>query len=76
MAVRGVGRWTADMFLMFALGRPDVLPATDLGIQQAVRRLYALPALPAPKEVIALAELGRWHPFATAASFYLWERLR
>ena len=76
MAVRGVGRWTADMFLMFALGRPDVLPAADLGIQQAVRRLYALPALPAPKEVIALAERGRWHPFATAASFYLWESLR
>jgi DNA-3-methyladenine glycosylase II len=75
VAIRGIGRWTADMFLMFALGRPDVLPADDLGIQNAIQSLYALETRPTPKDVCRLAEEGRWHPFATAASFHLWESL-
>ncbi len=75
VAVRGIGRWTAEMFLMFALGRPDVLPADDLGIQNAVERLYGLESHPTPATVRRLAEEGRWHPYATAACFYLWDSL-
>ena len=76
VAVRGIGRWTADMFLMFALGRPDVLPAEDLGIQVAVARLYGLDAHPTPAAIRRLAADGGWHPFATAACFHLWESLK
>jgi DNA-3-methyladenine glycosylase II len=76
VAVRGIGRWTAEMFLMFALARPDVLPVDDLGIQAGVQRLYALPSRPAPAAIRQLAGDGRWHPYATAASFYLWESLK
>jgi DNA-3-methyladenine glycosylase II len=76
IAVRGIGKWTADMFLMFALGRPDVLPAEDLGIQNAVERLYGLDAHPAPRIVKRLAEEGGWGPYRTAASFYLWDSLK
>ena len=75
VAVRGIGRWTAQMFLMFALGRPDVLPAEDLGIQNAVKHLFRLEEHPKPATVRLLAETGRWHPYATAACFYLWESL-
>lgn len=76
VAVRGIGKWTADMFLMFALGRPDVLPAEDLGIQNAVERLYRLDAHPTPAVVRRLAAEGRWHPYTTAACFHLWDSLR
>jgi DNA-3-methyladenine glycosylase II len=75
VAVRGIGRWTAEMFLMFALGRPDVLPADDLGIQNAVERLYGLESHPTPTTIRRLAEDGCWHPYATAACFYLWDSL-
>jgi len=68
--VRGVGRWTAEMFLMFHLGRPDVLPLADLGIRRAVRRLYGLAALPRPAELEAIAE--PWRPWRTVACWYLW----
>lgn len=72
-AVKGVGRWTAQMFLMFRLGRPDVLPELDLGIQKAVMLAYGLPEMPKPK---ALLELGRpWRPYASVASWYLWRSL-
>jgi len=68
--VRGVGVWTAQMFLMFALRRPDVLPAGDLGIQSAIQAAYKLPARPKPAEV---ERLGRpWRPWASVASWYLW----
>jgi DNA-3-methyladenine glycosylase II len=72
-AVKGIGRWTAQMFLMFRLGRPDVLPELDLGIQNAIQRAYALPRRPKPAEV---TEIGKpWHPYASVASWYLWRSL-
>jgi len=68
--VRGIGRWTVEMMLMFRLGRPDVLPTDDLGIRKGAQRVDELEAMPAPK---ALAELGeRWGPYRTYASLYLW----
>jgi DNA-3-methyladenine glycosylase II len=72
-AVRGIGTWTAQMFLMFRLGRGDVLPTTDLGVQKAVQLLYGLRKLPEPKRV---AKLGApWAPYRTVASWYLWRRV-
>lgn len=68
--VRGVGEWTAQMFLMFRLGRPDVLPTLDLGIQTAIKRLYGLRTHPTPERV---AKVGaKWAPYRTVASWYLW----
>jgi DNA-3-methyladenine glycosylase II len=68
--VRGIGRWTVEMLLMFRLGRPDVLPIHDLGIRKGAQIVHRFPELPAPQ---ALAEFGeRWGPFRTLASFYLW----
>jgi DNA-3-methyladenine glycosylase II len=72
--VKGIGRWTAEMFLMFNLGRADVLPLDDLGLRIAVRQAYRLPALPTKRE---LAEIGeRWRPHRTVASWYLWRSTR
>jgi DNA-3-methyladenine glycosylase II len=71
--VKGIGVWTAHMFLIFALRRPDVLPVGDLGIRAAVRQAYALDETPTPREV---EERGRcWRPYATVASWYLWRSL-
>jgi 3-methyladenine DNA glycosylase/8-oxoguanine DNA glycosylase len=69
-AVRGVGRWTAEMLLMFGLGRPDVLPTSDLGIRKGFQRVYAMRRLPA--EVTILRQGTRWAPYRTVASWYLW----
>jgi DNA-3-methyladenine glycosylase II len=71
--VKGIGVWTAHMFLIFALRRPDVLPIGDLGIRAAVRKAYGLPDLPKPAELTALAE--SWRPFSSVASWYLWRSL-
>jgi DNA-3-methyladenine glycosylase II len=71
--VKGIGRWTAEMFLMFNLGRPDVLPSGDLGVQNAVMKAYGLAKRPTPKELIALGE--KWRPHRTAASWYMWRSL-
>jgi len=69
-AVRGIGRWTVEMMLMFLLGRPDVLPIDDFGVRNGFRLAYGLRAMPAPK---ALAAWGaRWAPHRSAASWYLW----
>ncbi|MBX9929263.1 MAG: DNA-3-methyladenine glycosylase [Gemmatimonadaceae bacterium] len=68
--VKGVGRWTAQMFLMFRLGRPDVLPELDLGVQRGVQRLLGLRRLPPPKRVVTAGV--RWAPYRTVASWYLW----
>ena len=68
--VRGVGRWTAEMFLMFHLGRPDVLPVNDVGINRAMKRQYGLEATPKPPEVLRIGEA--WRPWATVACWYLW----
>jgi DNA-3-methyladenine glycosylase II len=71
--VRGVGVWTAQMFLIFALQRPNVMPVGDLGIRNAVRKAYGLPEIPKPTEVAKLAE--KWHPYCSIASWYLWRSL-
>ncbi|HKA86585.1 MAG TPA: hypothetical protein VKE22_02930 [Haliangiales bacterium] len=71
--VKGVGLWSAQMFLMFRLGRPDVIPAGDLGIRKAVQKAYRLRGLPTPTRVL---EIGRrWRPYATTACWYLWRSL-
>jgi DNA-3-methyladenine glycosylase II len=72
-AVKGLGRWSADMFLIFHLRRPDVLPVGDLGIRRAVERAYGLPGLPDQDTLRSLA--GPWRPHRTLASLYLWESL-
>lgn len=72
-AVKGLGEWTAQMFLIFQLGRRDVMPSGDLGIRRAVERWWQLPQLPDAGELIALAE--PWRPYRTLAARYLWESL-
>lgn len=71
--VKGIGVWTAHMFLIFALRRHDVLPTGDLGIRNAIRRAYALEELPSPVEMEKMAE--RWRPYCSVASWYLWRSL-
>jgi len=73
-AVKGFGRWTAEMFLMFRLHRPDVLPAGDLGIVNAIQRLYRLRKRPLPKRILKIGEA--WRPYRSVASWYLWQTLR
>ncbi|MEA2411973.1 MAG: DNA-3-methyladenine glycosylase [Thermoleophilaceae bacterium] len=72
-AVKGLGQWTAHMFLIFHLGRPDVLPVGDLGVRRAVERAYGLEALPSAEELERLGE--RWAPYRSLAALYLWESL-
>jgi DNA-3-methyladenine glycosylase II len=72
-AVRGVGRWTAEMLLMFTLNRPDVLPVGDFGIRHGFRLLYQKRAEPKPRWLAAYGE--RWAPYRTTASWYLWRYL-
>jgi DNA-3-methyladenine glycosylase II len=72
--VKGFGRWTAEMFLMFRLNRPDVLPVGDLGITTAVQRVYRLRQRPNPKRLTKIGEA--WRPYRSVACWYLWESLR
>jgi DNA-3-methyladenine glycosylase II len=72
--VKGFGRWTAEMFLMFRLHRPDVLPAGDLGIVNAVRKLYGLRKPPDPKRLQKIGE--PWRPYRSVACWYLWQSLK
>lgn len=70
VTLRGIGRWTVEMLLIFALGRPDVLPVDDFGVREGWRALKKLPAQPKPKE---LAEIGKpWSPYRSIAAWYLW----
>ena len=71
--VKGIGVWTAHMFLIFALRRPNVLPTGDLGIRNAIRKAYGLLELPKPAEMETLSE--PWRPYRTVASWYLWRSL-
>lgn len=71
--VKGIGRWTAEMFLIFCLGRPDVLPMGDLGLQRAMQKVYSLRALPAPEKMEKIA--GPWRPYRSVATWYLWKSL-
>jgi DNA-3-methyladenine glycosylase II len=68
--VRGIGRWTVEMLLMFRLGRPDVLPVDDLGIRKGAQIVHRFEAMPTPLELQGFGE--RWGPYRTLASFYLW----
>jgi len=68
--VKGIGRWTAEMMLIFSLGRPDVLPVDDLGFLEGVREAYALETRPTPKEMRARGEV--WRPYRTFATWYMW----
>jgi len=72
-AVKGLGRWTADMFLIFYLNRPDVLPVGDLGVRRAIETVYELPSIPAAEEIEKLGE--PWRPHRSLASLYLWRSL-
>jgi DNA-3-methyladenine glycosylase II len=74
VAVKGFGRWTAEMFLMFRLHRPDVLPVGDLGIVNAMRRLYRLRKKPDAKRMLKIGE--SWKPYRSVACWYLWQSLR
>jgi DNA-3-methyladenine glycosylase II len=71
--VRGLGRWSAEMFLMFRLRRPDVLPVDDLGIVNAIQRLYGLRKRPKAARIIKIGEA--WRPYRTVACWYLWRSL-
>jgi DNA-3-methyladenine glycosylase II len=71
--VKGIGQWSIDMFLMFQLQRPDVLPVGDLGIRRAAQRLYGLDELPGPTDLYRIGE--PWRPYRTLASRYLWASL-
>jgi DNA-3-methyladenine glycosylase II len=74
VAVKGLGLWSAQMFLMFHLERPDVLPVGDLGIRRAIERAYELPELPLPAQMEQIAE--PWRPYRTLACRYLWRSLQ
>jgi DNA-3-methyladenine glycosylase II len=69
-AVRGIGRWTVEMILIFRLGRLDVMPATDYGVRKGFALTYKLADLPSPAEIISHAE--KWRPYRTIASWYMW----
>jgi DNA-3-methyladenine glycosylase II len=71
--VKGIGVWTAQMFLIFALGRPDVFPHDDLGVRSAIRDRYGLPDLPDKRTALSIAE--PWRPYASVASWYCWRTL-
>lgn len=73
VAVRGIGPWTAQMFLMFRLGRPDVLPVLDLGVRKGAQKIYSLRALPDAARLTRLAR--KWRPWASVASWYCWRVL-
>lgn len=73
--VKGIGEWTAHMFLIFCMGRLDVLAVGDLGIRNGVRSLYNLANLPSPQEVRDIAEMHKWHPFESVACWYVWQSL-
>jgi 3-methyladenine DNA glycosylase/8-oxoguanine DNA glycosylase len=71
--IKGIGRWTAQMFLMFRLGRPNVLPELDLGIQNAIKKVYRKRKRPTPKDVKKIG--AKWSPHASVACWYLWRSL-
>ncbi len=70
IAVRGIGRWTVEMMLMFRLGRPDVLPVDDLGVRKGAQKIDKLEVMPTPKELILRGE--KWAPYRTLAAMYCW----
>jgi DNA-3-methyladenine glycosylase II len=75
VAVKGIGEWTAHMFLMFSIGRLDILPTGDLGIRNGMRLLYGLDHLPAASEMQQIAANNHWDPHQSVASWYIWQSL-
>lgn len=75
LPVKGIGEWTAHMFLIFCMARPDVLPVGDLGIRNGIQRLYGLDHLPSPDDIREIAVRGSWHPYESIASWYVWQSL-
>lgn len=75
VAVKGIGEWTAHMFLIFCMGRLDVLPTGDLGIKNGIRTLYGLSHQPTAEEMQQIAELNHWQPYQSVASWYIWQAL-
>lgn len=73
--IKGVGVWTVHMFLMFCMGRLDVLPTGDLGIKNGMQKLYDLEVKPTPEEMESVAKRNNWHPYETVASWYVWQSL-
>lgn len=73
--VKGIGEWTVHMFLMFCMGRLDVLATGDLGIRNGVRALYSLDELPSPETIEKIALTNQWHPYESAACWYIWHSL-
>ena len=72
-SVKGIGRWTASMFLIFSLGRPDVLPVDDLGVRRGFQLTYGLDGLASPEQMRAIAE--PWRPFRSVGTWYMWRSL-
>jgi DNA-3-methyladenine glycosylase II len=75
-AVKGIGEWTVHMFLIFCMGRLDVLPTGDLGIKNGIRALYGLDTQPTPDQIRELAHENQWHPYESVASWYVWQSLK
>ena len=73
MQVKGIGRWTAEMFLIFCLGRQDIFPVGDRGVRKAIQRVYSLSELPSPSTMLAIAQ--PWKPYRSIATWYLWKSL-
>jgi len=73
--VLGIGIWSSHMFLIFTLGRLDVLPYSDLGIRKAIMKNYKLKKMPDEKKIIEIAKKNNWHPYCTVASLFLWRSL-
>ena len=73
--VKGIGEWTAHMFLMFCMGRTDVLPVGDLGIRTGIKNLYGLEELPTPTQIANIADEHGWHPYESVACWYVWYSL-
>ena len=72
-SVKGIGRWTAEMFLIFSLGRPDVLPVDDLGVRRGFQQVYGLDGLASPEQMRTIAE--PWRPFRSVGTWYMWRSL-
>lgn len=75
VAVKGIGEWTAHMFLMFCMGRTDILAVGDLGIRSGIKQLYGLDDLPTPAQVTDIAIANNWHPYESIAGWYIWRSL-
>jgi DNA-3-methyladenine glycosylase II len=74
-SIKGIGDWTAHMFLIFCVGRLDVLPVGDLGVRNGIRKLYGFSDPPTPEQITQLASTRHWHPYESVASWYIWRSL-